>query len=45
LTFFKKFRVTGIFWQNNRFHGFKMCPNSTYWMADPVADDLDSLKG
>jgi len=32
------------FWQNDLYQGVKMCPNSTYWRADPVADDLESLK-
>ena len=42
--FFLKSRYTGGFWQNDRFQGFKMCPNSTYRRADPVADDRESLE-
>jgi len=30
--------------KKDRFQGFKMCPNSTYWKADLVADDLESLE-
>jgi len=43
LPFLKKSCYTELFLKKDRFQGFKMCPNSTYWMADLSKDDLKVL--